>query len=331
MKFSGLVFFSLLISTQQENLEQCERDGVLCDGGGGGGGVLLDETLYEAYEFKKMTSREDFLIREKLDKIDEIKSGDPAGALKKVQALLKIYPDSPRALNSLARIYRILYNKLSKENKEIGRIEYLNKLKDIVIKIVKMPSSKLPIELFKSVADFGVANSQALGERDWTIMLVEELVFGPRNPELDAEDKEFYFQTLLDEKFCSGDISAVKQLIIDITKNGTTPSMSMRFLMGIITRIEEKNSDLPFKPYNEAVVDQTKPTDQEERDELYLYSQDLEKELRREEKVEMINLIHDFLVELSFYPSRYQRPITNMNGLSAKPIWTLEETEYEVY
>jgi len=25
------------------------------------------------------------------------------------------------------------------------------------------------------VADFGVANSQALGERDWTIMLVEEL------------------------------------------------------------------------------------------------------------------------------------------------------------
>ena len=33
-------------------------------------------------------------------------------ALKEVQALLKIYPDSPRALNSLARIYRILYNKL---------------------------------------------------------------------------------------------------------------------------------------------------------------------------------------------------------------------------
>ncbi len=45
----------------------------MCDGEGGG--VLLDETLYEAYEFKKMTSREDFLIRDKLDKIDEIKSG----------------------------------------------------------------------------------------------------------------------------------------------------------------------------------------------------------------------------------------------------------------
>ena len=28
------------------------------------------------------------------------------------------------------------------------------------------------------------------------------------------------------------------------------------------------------RPYNEAVVDQTKPTDQEERDELYLYSQE---------------------------------------------------------
>ena len=70
-------FFSLLISTQQENLEQCERDGGLCggEGGGGGGGVLLDETLYEAYEFKEMTSREDFLIRDKLDKIDKIKSG----------------------------------------------------------------------------------------------------------------------------------------------------------------------------------------------------------------------------------------------------------------
>ena len=69
-------FFSLLISTQQENLEQCERDGGLCgEEEGGGGGVLLDETLYEAYEFKEMTSREDFLIRDKLDKIDKIKSG----------------------------------------------------------------------------------------------------------------------------------------------------------------------------------------------------------------------------------------------------------------
>ena len=64
----------------------------MCDGeGGGGGGVLLDETLYEAYEFKQMTSREDFLIRDKLDKIDEIKSGKCFNIfqIKKIQTFFK--------------------------------------------------------------------------------------------------------------------------------------------------------------------------------------------------------------------------------------------------
>ena len=35
------------------------------------------------------------------------------------------------------------------------------------------------------------------GEREHILIKV----FGPRNPELDSEDQEFYFQTLVDEKF----------------------------------------------------------------------------------------------------------------------------------
>ena len=38
--------------------------------------------------------------------------GDPRGALKLVEGVLKEFPESPRALHSLARIYRTLYNNL---------------------------------------------------------------------------------------------------------------------------------------------------------------------------------------------------------------------------
>ena len=72
-KFRFIFLFSFIIISHQE-VEQCEKDNGACLEGGGGG-VLLDEALYEAYEFKHMTSREDFLIRDKLDKIDLLKAG----------------------------------------------------------------------------------------------------------------------------------------------------------------------------------------------------------------------------------------------------------------
>lgn len=321
-----LLPFGILLSLVSGDVDQCSKDDLACQTKGPN---LVDEAQYSAYKHKLLTSRQDFAIREILDKIDAIKSEDPMTAKKLVDKVLKDHPESPRALHSLARIYRILYNKLSPENKSIGREEYLKKLMDVVMKVVKMDSDKVPFALLTAIADFGIANSQAMGEREWTIALANELVEGPRSKEFDAEDQEFHFQTLLDEKFYSGYLEECKEMIIKRTEETMNPTMSMRLLMAILKRIEEKKADEPLMRFNEAMINATLPETREDKDELFIYSKELENELRQMDKIEELNILYDLLVDVKLYPSRYQRAMTQVKGLRAKPVWTLEETEYE--
>jgi len=324
-----LPIFSVVYSTADQQ-QQCDKDDIQCRSSTGS--HVVDEAAYAAYKFKKLTSRQDFRIHKELDLIDHIKQGDPRGALKMLEDLLKEHPDSPRALSSLARVYRILYNNLSEEYKRVGREEYLSKMMQIVIKTIKLDSELVPIGLLESVADFGIANSIAIGEREQTISIARELVFGKRSKDFTEEDQEFHFQTLIDETFLSGDLAGAKDMILKRSMDGeTVPSLSMRFLIGLIIRLQEKssNDNNPFRRYNEAMMNQTMPQTIAERDEILMYSRDLEKEMRRAGLEEELINMFDFLVELKVYPSRYQRTLVNVNGLASQPVWELGETGYQ--
>lgn len=324
--FAEIVLVTSLFSSTYTEQSQCEKDDLSCVEGTSNG--VVEESAYNSYKNKKWTSREDFAIREKLDVIDKIKSGDPEGALKQVQEVLNLHPESPRALNSLSKIYRIMFNKLSPEFHGIGRNEYLGKMMNAIFKIIKMDKEKVPFGLFHSVAEFGIANAKAMDERQLGIDLLHELVFGSRREEFSAEDNEFYFQSLLDESFLSGLLTECKELIIQRTTNVTVPSINMRLMMAVITRIEE-SKEAPFVRYPEGMLESITPEGQEEKEELFLYVNDLEKELRALKRVDIINIIYDFLVEIKMYPSRYQRTGTHMSGLTARPVWTIEQTGYE--
>jgi aspartyl/asparaginyl beta-hydroxylase (cupin superfamily) len=288
---------------------------------------MIDEAQYNAYKNKALTSRQDFVIHEQLDAIDTLRSENPDLALETLEKLLAEHPNSPRGLHTLIRTYRILYNRLSIENKKIGRIEYLDKMLETVMKFAKLDRSSVPLALWTSVIDYGLANSVAMGERGVTLRILKEIV--TKLEGVEEEDKEYYIQSYIDELFFSGNYEKCREAIVENSLPDQLPNIQFRFLMAMLVRLEEKKKNQPFFSWDESMIEQTSPQNQMEKDEVFVYAEDLAKELRRSEQIDLLNMMYDLMVDLGLYPSRYQRIHHHMKDLLPKPIWEVSETGYE--
>jgi len=322
--YSVTLHLTLSTDEQVNDNGQCSKDDLNCKSKQS---EIIDEAKYNAYEHRDVTSREDFLIHEELDEIDELKSTNPELALKKTETILSLHPESPRALQALIKTYRTLYNKLSVENKRIGRIEYLEKMLETVAKFSKLDRSKVPTPLWTAVIDYGIANSLAMGDKKTTMKILEEVV--TKLEGLDEEDSLYYMQSYIDELFFSKQYLLCRTKIIENTEGDKLPDIQYRFLMAILHRIDDKARGQPFPTWDEMMNDQTKPTNQVEKDELFVYAEDLAKELRKSDQKDVLDMMYDLMVDLGLYPSRYQRIHHFIKDLSPHPIWNIDDTGYE--
>jgi len=327
--YCQLLVLSLTLTTALcSQDEQCSKDDLKCKSKQS---VIIDEAKYNEYKHNDITSREDFVFYEELDEIDDLRSENPDLALEKLKNILSTHPDSPRALQALIRTYRTLYNKLSSANKKIGRIEYLDKMLETVTQFSKLDRSKVPLTLWTTVIDYGLANSLAMGDKKTTMNILEEVVTKLEN--MDEEDRVYYIQSYIDQLFFSKQYELCRAKIIensaDQIKSEKLPDIQYRFMMALLLRIEDKKNGKPFVTWDENMNEQTKPNDQAEKDDLFVYAEDLAKELRLTEQIDVLNMMYDLMVDLDLYPSRYQRIHHYIKDLSPNPIWDIEETGYE--
>jgi len=311
---------------QEPDQQQCSKDDINCKSEQPTVSVKFDEEAYNNYEHADITSREDFLIHKELDEIEEVRKVSADEAREMLEKILINHPNSPRALNSLIKTYRVLYNQLSMENKKIGRIEYLEKMLATVIRFVQLDRTLVPLSLWTQVIDYGMANSVAMGERAFTLRILEQVV--AKLDGLEEEDREFYIQSYIDELLYNGHYEKCRQTIIDNSVPEVLPGIAFRFLMGVLIRMEDKLRGQPFPTWDDAMMDQIMPQNQQETDELFEYTEDLAKELRKMENIDVLNTIYDLMVDLGLYPSRYQRINHKMANLLPQPIWTVEDTGY---
>jgi len=322
-----IFYLSVIIATvvcEVADNKQCSKDDISCNSASSS--IVFDEAKYAAYPKKDITSRKDFQIHEILDEIESVRSKDPEVALVMNKKLLSEHPESPRAIQSICLTYRRLFSILSDENKKIGRLEYLDPMLQNLLRFSELDRETVPVDLWTSVIDYGLTNSVAMGQRDITVKILEQMI--TKLDELDQEDVNYYIQSYIDELFYAENYDKVREVIIKHSNPAQLPPIEFRFLMAVLSRIEDMNSGKPFPTHNDAMLEQTLPNNEVEKNDMIIYVEDIVKELRKKDRIQIVNIVYDLMVDLKIYPSRYQRILHKVDALTAKPVWGFGELEH---
>ncbi|XP_023336096.1 uncharacterized protein LOC111707259 [Eurytemora carolleeae] len=217
----------------------------------------------------------------------------------------------------------------SENSRAVGKIEYLKPI--ILISSTLLTSSAVPSQILLPAVELAVNTSLDIIEPEWTIPLLKLILFGQNKDKFDGELRELYMQLYIEELFFSKQFKELVQKVDDVIEEFPKKELNMKFIKGLSMRYLEREEDPLYYRTNVQMVYSLYPRLPSQRESLREQIKRLEGRLRKSGEMDLLNLMWEMGVDITLYPSRYQRTSLHIQHLQVYPVWQLEMIEKKEY
>ncbi|CAD5229610.1 unnamed protein product [Bursaphelenchus okinawaensis] len=256
------------------------------------------------YNRKAVTNRHDYKHRSKLDLADYlVEKHDFNSAIQYYTEVIKDYKDSPRAHFGLGKILQI---KAEEEETDDNMDKAINEFQKV------LDEYDTPDELFKEAAENLVECARYRGNLHKVMTVQRELI--DRFPEEIEIQTDFGITFLM-----MGRPDDARNIFTSILETDPQNSVAQAYY-GYLLKVYDLDYEKGIFYMRRGLKSQDKPILDAK---FYFHLGD---GLQRLGRAQEALRVYEEAVELGLFPSVYQRSTYNLDGLTARPWWTLTQT-----